>query len=157
MEKLSPSDYKDIWIHQSKLMWSRLQTLTLVNFTGFGAWWTTLEKEFFPYAIMFSICAFNLFLFFIMMRDKDYMEWMEKKTDFPEVPARYEIFKSRWLILSLIIPLTCAEAFLAIFYTPSFPPWIKKLEEGPKYQKLIEEKERAELRIRQLKQKLEIE
>jgi uncharacterized membrane protein YqhA len=138
-------------------MWSRLQTLTLVNFAGFGAWWSTLEREFFPYAVMLSLCAFNLFLFYIMMRDKDYMEWIEKNTSFPEVPARYDIFKSRWLILSLILPLTLAEAFLAIFYTPSFPPWLKKLDEDPKYQKLLEEKEEVELRIQELKQELEVE
>ena len=95
---MNDRDYLDLWIHQSKLMWSRLQTLTVVNFAVFGAWWQFEIKE-----VLWFGALFNFLMFGAIFRDSQYMKWLGKKMKFPKICGIRGVWIASFISLGLCV------------------------------------------------------
>ncbi len=130
---MEDSDYLALWIHQSKLMWSRLQTLTVVNFAVFGAWWKFEIKE-----ILWFGALFNVLILFAIIRDSNYMSYLiDELKVIPKVPRKLTFGGVQ---IACVSPLTlgCLCIFLATPYAPRASDLKKKMEPAREKIKLLE-------------------
>jgi hypothetical protein len=91
MDRLTPSEYADLWTRQCELFWSRLQTTTALHTAIIAGWFVTFEKyHCLSNAILSGGVLIGFLLWLIMWRDGDFMIKMKKaiNDDTFDVPHR---------------------------------------------------------------------
>ena len=83
-------EYVKLWMEQSKLFWSRFQTIAVIQTGVYVAWWNVLEVKDKYRGLCFFICVLGIlltvFALFIMKRDAAYMDSLAERaeTRFPK-------------------------------------------------------------------------
>ncbi|MDQ8209545.1 hypothetical protein QEH52_18615 [Coraliomargarita sp. SDUM461003] len=146
-------DYLALWIHQSNLLWSRLQTLVAINVATVGGFWATKENCF---SILLPVIALrvNYIIFRAANRDSDYLRHCrekvkeQNKSDPLEVSLGCESFrggqvlgllKSLLLLINIVL-LVCSLIFLPV--TVPGTPAKCKLTEEPQLNQIKKELDR---------------
>lgn len=108
---------------QSKLFWSRLQTLSVLNGAIFAGWWTTKEYEIISVGIIFLGFALNLSLGMIMKRDATYMEKLKSCAGdmFPECPPKCYERARGWAFFTIFAIVLALSILLGYSLCPSNP------------------------------------
>ncbi len=115
-------EYLKLWSEQSKLFWSRLQTLTAFNVAVFAGWWSAKEIKNIAIGILVMGLIFNLSILVTILRDADYMEKLKKCSwsVFPDCPPKCCFLRARPWAYITIGSLACA-TFVLLGYSLSLP------------------------------------
>ena len=107
------SDYFTFWNNQSNLLWSRLQTISLIHSGALAAWYVVRNEWFADYLVYVAILL-TAFIALIMFRDAQYMDAARAKIGNAFPTPKCDLPLGRIGALAVILVLCISEAvFLA--------------------------------------------
>ena len=111
-------EYAKLWMTQSQLFWSRLQTAALLHSAVLAGWYGAKDHPRMRMALLGLGIILSCLLMMLMGRDAHYMEEMRKRADetFPD-PEKHHI-PGRKCGFAIVIILTLAEVVLLARYFP---------------------------------------
>lgn len=116
---MTPDDALKFWLEQSELMWSRVQTIAVIEASTLGAWYVLILAEKFHLARAILLVGLLLLIAvsLLMLRDGQYMNACEKEAgyNFPNVAKPFLGLKGRYIAFGIPLALALVNIMLLIF------------------------------------------